>query len=549
MFGKALLLLTTIALYALFLVQPINLSTADLGRHIQNGEIFLTTGTIPQGNFYSYTFPDSDFVNHHWGTGVLFALAHRIGGFDALSILFLLFSIGTLVLAFDTARRLSSFRVALLTTVFFLPLVTSRTEIRPEVFSYFLTLLFLWMLVRFRAGDLSKNWILFGLPALELIWVNLHIYFPFGILLIGIFLAESLIGAIRRYEVNRPTPTTFQHSAECWNVVGRKKSLEQTYILGIAIVASLSITLINPLGLTGAFYPFHIFSDYGYPLLENQPAWKIESLIPYPPALSFKIAFGGLVLSWILAAIRVIRHEAMLPVAPLLLTLGFGWLGWSAVRNFAHFGYVMLPVVARNIDIFFTSPLLPRAGFKRTPEINRRKSSFITGILALCIFLGVILSNPTYFQSKNSMGVGLAPGVNSAAQFFKTNGIKGPLFNNYDVGGYLIYHLYPEERVFVDNRPEAYPAEFFTQTYIPMQERNEKWYQVSAEYRFNTIFFNRRDLTPWGQQFLVSRVQDPEWAPVFADGYHTIFLRRGGPNQSVIDQFEIPQSAFSITER
>jgi len=58
-------------------------------------------------------------------------------------------------------------------------------------------------------------------------------------------------------------------------------------------------------------------------------------------------------------------------------------------------------------------------------------------------------------------GFGLVQGNNQSAQFFIDNNIKGPLFNNYDIGGYLIYHFYPQEKVFTDNRPEAYSVSFF----------------------------------------------------------------------------------------
>ena len=70
--------------------------------------------------------------------------------------------------------------------------------------------------------------------------------------------------------------------------------------------------------------------------------------------------------------------------------------------------------------------------------------------------------------------LGLLPKINAAADFYKTNKIQGPIFNNYDIGGYLIFHLYPE-KIFVDNRPEAYPTSFFQDVYIPMQENNDIW--------------------------------------------------------------------------
>jgi hypothetical protein len=142
--------------------------------------------------------------------------------------------------------------------------------------------------------------------------------------------------------------------------------------------------------------------------------------------------------------------------------------------------------------------------------------------------------------------IGLMPNVNVSAEFFKQTGLRGPIFSNYDIGGYLIYYLQGQEKVFVDNRQEAFPPDFFQKIYIPMQEDASVWQQQQAEYGFNVIYFYRHDLTPWGQDFLIARVRDPQWAPVFVDDYVIIFARRGSVDQGIIDRFELPKSMFRV---
>ncbi|MFY9463296.1 MAG: hypothetical protein WAP52_03885, partial [Candidatus Sungiibacteriota bacterium] len=170
-----------------------------------------------------------------------------------------------------------------------------------------------------------------------------------------------------------------------------------------------------------------------------------------------------------------------------------------------------------------------------------------------CLFVFLFVINPAFWDryKDGGWGIGLRHGaggqsVSSAADFFRREGIKGPIFNNYDIGGYLIYYLFPGERVFVDNRPEAYPASFFQDVYVPMQEREDKWQEESARFGFNAIVFYWHDLTPWAQAFLARRVADPAWPAVYADNSIIIFARRGGANQSVIDKHEIPRSAFQF---
>ena len=80
-----------------------------------------------------------------------------------------------------------------------------------------------------------------------------------------------------------------------------------------------------------------------------------------------------------------------------------------------------------------------------------------------------------------------------------------------------------------------------------MQENNDVWHKIDGQYGFNVICFYRHDLTPWGQNFLVNRIGDPEWAPVYVDLFTIIFLKRNQQNKPVIDAFELPRSMFSVS--
>src|SRR3989344_6043659 len=159
--------------------------------------------------------------------------------------------------------------------------------------------------------------------------------------------------------------------------------------------------------------------------------------------------------------------------------------------------------------------------------------------------MAIFLINPNFWAGR-SIGIGLAKSVEGAGEFLKTNRVPGPIFNNYDIGGYLIYNLYPKERVFVDNRPEAYPADFFDKVYIPMQEDDRVWRENLAKYNFNAIVFYRQDATPWAQKFLIARVTDSVWIPVFVDDWVIIFVRNAPQNQDVISRFQISKDLFSF---
>lgn len=499
-----------LVLYGLLVTQKINLATADLGRHIKNGEMVLQKETrekVLTTNLYSYTFLGFPFLNHHWGSGVIFYLVHQAFGFNGISVLFLIVSLTTFGLFFDIAGKKSNFETAFLVSILLLPLMVDRTEIRPEAFSYLLMGVFLWVLSR---KEKTKK-LLLVLPLLQLLWVNLHVYFFFGLFLIGVFLMEAII----------------------------KRNLKETKELGKIFLLSTLASCFNPAGLKGVLYPFLIFGNYGYRVLENQSVWFLDKIIKYPASLYFKISFALLPLSWIFVFLK--RKKVSL--FNLILTFFISYLGWTAVRNFTLFGFFALPIISSNLS---------GLNFKKKRSENGQSNDvvrfFLTSSLAIMIIFVLFLVNVPYWRTKSSFGFGLEGGIEKAAEFFKKENLKGPIFNNYDNGGYLIYYLYPKEKVFVDNRPEAYPKEFFDQVYIPMQDNNDRWKEMERKYNFNTVFFYRHDLTPWAQTFLVSRITDSSWVPIYVDDFSIIFVKRNEVNKKLIERFELPKEMFSVTK-
>ncbi len=522
---QILIIVLLLGWYGFFLTQKIDLTRVDMGRHLKNGQIFIENfgeqfsraiHGIPclfNSNFYSYTHPNFPAVNQHWGSGVVFWLVNLLVGFKGLSVFYIALSLLTFWLFFYLAKKNANYKIAVVLSLLLIPLIAQRKEIRPEIFTYFFSALFFWILWRYKQRQISAKW-LFVLPALQILWVNLHIYFFLGPFFIGIFLLEELILFWSKH---------------------KKEIKKYALVLGLTIAASF----LNPLGIKGVFLPFYyILTNYGYTIVENQSVWFLENYgIINSNFLLFKLVFGLLILSFVLL---LIKNRRRFSIILFILGISFSTMAWVAFRNLTHFAFFTLPIIAYNLR------------YVRWPKIKFTPLTATLGaiILSLIIFTGSVLHNyQTLILRWNTMGIGLAPGNNTAAEFFKRENIQGPIFNNYDIGGYLIYYLYPEKRVFVDNRPAEYPADFFQKVYIPMQEKKEIWQRIDKEYNFNAIFFSHSDITPWAQQFLIQRLNDSFWAPVFADRYAMIFLKRNVLNQAIIEQYEIPREYFSITKK
>ena len=515
--GVGVLLIFLLAWYSLFLFQKIDLTRIDLGRHLKNGEIFFNSQLrkpLLKTNFYSYTHTDFPFINHHWGSGAIFFVVEKIGGFAGLHLFYIILSLITFLIFFGLAQREGGFAFAFLLSLLLLPLIAERREVRPEAFSYFFAALFFWLLWQYRQGRLKQKH-LYVLPIIELIWVNTHILFFLGPLMVGFLLLEKLL------------------------VLGQRKE-KKDLIKKLAVIFALTslATLFNPFGLSAVFYPLRIFKNYGYRIIENQSVWFLEKLgfLYNPNFVLFKIALSLVVLSFVLL---IVKNRQGLSLFLLCLAIFLGVAACWAIKNFTIFALFALPIISYQTKKAFGQTIKP----KTTEE------TLGFAFLALLIFVIALAAFSLRLSLQtNKFGLGLVPQNNIAAEFFKQNNIAGPIFNNFDIGSYLVYHLYPKERVFVDNRPEAYPASFFQDVYIPMQQSEDVWQQQSAFYNFNAIFFSHQDVTPWGQNFLVKRIGDAEWAPVFIDQYAIIFVKRNVLNKKLIEKHEIPRKTFGQSQ-
>ncbi len=485
-----------LANYAVLLAHPLNLVTADLGRHVKNGQLILEGRfEVLKTNLYSYTHPDFPASNHHWLGGVIFYLVWKFSGFTGLHVFFIVLSLAAFFIFFALAQARAGPGLAGLLAVFVIPLLLERDEVRPEVFSYLLAGIFLWLMLKYRSGEISWRKLL-ALPVLEILWINLHIYFFLGLVIIGVFWLENLITG------------------------GKKSFVNLTLILGLAFLA----TLINPFGLGGALAPLAIFQNFGYPLAENQTVWFIEKIVANPNYLIFKIVFIILTLSFVF---KLIKNRRDLNVPDLILALGFSLAGWLAIRNFAVFGLFALPIAAGNLA----------GGLNLKPPAHRWLNRTAVTTLALAVLIALSGELRAFYPRSPGLGLGLEKGNAKPLEFFRENDLAGPIFNNYDIGGYLIYGLAPQEKVYVDNRPEAYPVDFFQKTYIPMQENEEVWKEQDEKYKFNAIIFSYRDYTPWGQTFFARILDDPEWKTVFADSRVVILLKDNERNKDIIAQY------------
>lgn len=450
----------------------------DLGRHIKLGEIILKTGEVPKTNLFSYTFPNFPFINHHYLFELLVFLGQQALGAQGLIILKVLIILLSAGIIFSINK--SPYYLTLPLGFIFLHGFRERVEARPEIFSYLFTALTYFALEKFQH---DKKKYIFALPFIQLLWVNTHIYFPVGLILQGIYLISFYF----------------------------QKNFSQLKTLSIIFSISILASILNPNGINGFLYPLTIFGNYGYTIAENQNLFLLENIGFSDPNFFFVKTSAVLI---ILSIIFSLIYQT-LQLKNLLLCLFGLVLAIIHVRSFPYLIFISLPAILANLNFL---------KFKKQLAISI--FSIFTFLLLLESYFYISGEYYLYNDKSTKFELWAEAQAKNALDFVIENNLPQPIFNNFDIGSYIIYRGFPNYKVFVDGRPEGYPKEFFQQIYIPVQENPEKFKQLDKEIEFKTIIFSHSDQTPWGKNFLKFITSNSEWQTVYLDSFMIVLVKK-----------------------
>lgn len=510
LFRKLFSFLATVAIFILLFVayfHPITAITQDLGRHILTGKIIWTTHHVPKTNLFSYTYPTFPFINHHWLSEVIFYLLYTLAGFNGLLIittLIMLIAFG-LIFIYSFKQKSTNIIALLTSSILYLTILFERADVRPEIFSFLFLSLFLIILFKNRENPTR---LIFLLIPIELVWANMHIYFFAGIIALVLFFLDAIIR----------TKGSFLS--------------KEVQTIGLTTILAGLITIINPNGLNGTLYPFHVLQNYGYAIEENQTIFLLQQITTNPIIYYFEATVMCL---FILLFLRIKKTQPI----DWFLAITFSIIGTMAIRNFPLFVFATFIPFVRLL-----SPMITTITGYLAKNIKRPVSWLHNSLLCLLLLI-IMWQIITTMQNKHT-GFGVITGAKNAADFYHSKHIKGPVFNNFDIGSYLEYRIFPEQKVFVDGRPEAYPAKFFEQIYRPMQKDPRIFSTVDQMYHVNSIFFAHTDQTPWASQFIKDIMHNAQWKTVYLDDTIVILLKVNEHNMPIINRFAIDESHASI---
>jgi hypothetical protein len=365
--------------------------------------------------------------------------------------------------------------------------------VKPEMFS---TLFFALLVVIYFYAKSTKKSYFFFYPVIFLIWVNTHGGFILGLTFISIALAGEVLN------------TLFIGS----EVLEKKVIVQFTTCVFLSYLA----TLINPYGIY-----YHI-DTLSY-LLSKEYMGTASALYAYfslwdfllPENLMFRYINSAwtmviLLCIYLVNVANLYKKQKSFDVTLLVLNLFFFILGMKIAR-----ASMMFPLIA----IFSIIYIANKSDSESIGYSIRPVSVLLILVLSVYIFIFAL----KYYDNRSWLGYnmkGLLP--IKEVEFIKKNKLQGPFFNDYLIGSYMIWSMYPDYKVWIDTRYGPYVKQVWPD-WINLKNNltpeGFKKYYSKYGYKAALIHMRERYIIAW---FLSS----PDWRLVYFDKVAVVLMHK-----------------------
>jgi hypothetical protein len=470
----------------------------DLWGHIRAGQAILEQGHIILRDTYSYSAFGQLYRNHEWLTEVLMALIYNHGGVIGLKLW--KFTCAALTFGFLAAglsETGASATVQLYVLMCTSVALTLEMQFRPQLFTYLLFTTLLMILARHNYRGSARIWLMIPIMAL---WANLHGGFVIGIATLGIYTAvvgmQDLIA---------------------------EKGLKRTLRLALITLAATLVTLVTPWGISlwhevirPVFSPAirTLIVDWHPLSLALAEQWKRSHL----GVLFYFFVFGLMGASAITFALTPKGGDLPLVAIAAVMSLA----AFSAARNIPLAAIALTLPVARHGSLV-VGRLRERAAaqgvrFEAEPD-RSRVNQWLVGAVAIALGISFGLFSPELRT------FGVYP--TGAVAFMQRHGLAGDVLNDFNWGGYLIWHLTPASKVFIDGRYDTVYSIAVINDYLLFYFDRPGGSRVLSAYPHDFVLIPPRS----GAFRLVTNATG--WTLLYKDENAALFARAGSPAANI----------------
>ncbi len=495
------------------IIFPVYGDDNDIWFHLAYGKHYVThlTWHIDQAQF-SWTPVDvTDWIYGTWLGSSIMYLVHELGGMCALYIMQWLILMAVLMMivryACLTNDRLDMFRLmCLMLTAIVLKL--TQVYLKPQLIStlLFSITVFIYYYSIQRQHQQSRLYYLY--PAILLLWVNIHGEFMVGLAFLGIAFSGEVLAAL----ISK----------------NRDKLRNVLFPFGVSIAVSVVAVLINPDGLN------YLISILRIWLMDRDPVSQANvSVLNMWSYVGFRmqnynfvnaadvIVFMGIL--YLIFCLIGIYKTRRINIPILFINIAFFYLSMKAARATLFFPIVWC---------YGIYTMISESGLR---EFKRKMSPFSMAIFVFssgyCLYLML-----TTMPFATWLGYRMDDYIpKKEVEFIKTYHLPGPVFNDYLLGGYMMWAMYPEYKVWIDPRSGPYIKEVlpdWLRITGNLNDANLKY--LTTKYPFKTALIGmwRSDVTFW-------LLKSGDWKLIYFDKNAAVLI-----NKSVVHS--LPPAALNV---
>ena len=470
--------IVTLGFLCLFAANFMAPTDPDFWWHLRTGQLIAQTGAIPTHDVFSYTALGQPWVIPEWLAELVMYQLYAAGGYATVVAAFSLAVTGAYFVLYRLLLKLEVGRtVALALVVWTAAIRLAQWAPRPQLITFLFFAIALYLLFSYKQHGRARLWLL---PLMTVIWVNAHGGYVIGLLLIGLFAAGEALNCV----THRPAAP-----------------LRPLILAG---VASAVAALANPNTYTALIYPFK-YATTGNASMRYIIEWQSPDFHS-PLYLPFALA---------IVLLMIVGSRGRLDFTHVLVVLAFTVMALQSQRHMILFALATAPVLGVR---------LKERGIRLTVEVQSGGRLFGAVNLGLLVivpfFIAYVLATSPYSQARPTPSTTGYPAGGVA--YLKEHHLVGNLFNSYGWGGYLIYELYPEYRVFIDGRSDFY-GDALLEDYSSVAAITPRWREVLQKYRVGAVLIEK------DSPLAVLLASQPDWKKVYEGDVEQIYVRQDGP--------------------
>ncbi|HUK42495.1 MAG TPA: hypothetical protein VLX11_15685 [Candidatus Acidoferrales bacterium] len=473
-FRRAVILVLLYLIPSFQAMQPIG--DPDIWWRLRTGEWIVENHAVPTTDFLSTKAMDKPWIEYSWPFSVLVYVVYA--GFGLAGLVYFVVAMALLISL--TIHRLvrkarlpfyAEIGLVALVLVSLRPLMTPR----PWLFTILFFSIELMIIARVRNSQDSRR--LWLLPFLFFLWANIHIQFLYGLAALFLYLAELIL-------------LNYGH------LIGYKKPAPNVRIKEVIFVILCCI------GATFAT-PYHtvlyqqIFEYIGL----NQAFQSITELLP----MFFRSPDNWIVLFLTLAAVYILGWQRTWLPYPTSLILIAIFVAFRARRDVWFLSIISAWVISECLH----------SSWKASDARLSVKPILLSaaGIVLALYFMSIHYQlNEKHLRSEVAAKYPV-----DAVNYVKSRRLSGPLFNDYDWGGFLIWSL-PELPVSIDGRLNLFGDEGLTRS-IQTWEGRPGWSSDPDLLKANLIIAQKNSA-------LASLLRlHPDYKVVYEDNVAVVIVR------------------------